>query len=73
MVSNFYLFIYLLGYNFLGGIAVADYNSVVEGEKIVKTALENFGRIDVVVNNAGVLRDKSFASISDKDWGELSF
>jgi 3-hydroxyacyl-CoA dehydrogenase/3a,7a,12a-trihydroxy-5b-cholest-24-enoyl-CoA hydratase len=51
-----------------GGTAVADYNSVVEGEKIVKTALDNFGRIDVLVNNAGILRDKSFARISDQDW-----
>ncbi|XP_050514402.1 peroxisomal multifunctional enzyme type 2 isoform X1 [Diabrotica virgifera virgifera] len=51
-----------------GGTAVADYNSVVEGEKIVKTAIDNFGRIDVLINNAGILRDKSFAKISDQDW-----
>lgn len=51
-----------------GGTAVADYNSVTEGEKIIKTALDNFGRIDIVVNNAGVLRDKSFARISSQDW-----
>jgi len=51
-----------------GGTAVADYNSVVDGDKIVKTALDNFGRVDVVVNNAGILRDKSFPRISDQDW-----
>ncbi|KAF2897650.1 hypothetical protein ILUMI_08517 [Ignelater luminosus] len=51
-----------------GGTAVADYNSVVEGEKIIKTALDNFGRIDILINNAGVLRDKSFPRISDQDW-----
>ncbi|RZF44785.1 hypothetical protein LSTR_LSTR000737 [Laodelphax striatellus] len=51
-----------------GGKAVADYNSVVDGDKIIQTALENFGRVDVVVNNAGILRDKSFARISDTDW-----
>lgn len=51
-----------------GGEAVADYNSVVDGEKIIKTALDNFGRVDVLVNNAGILRDKSFARISDQDW-----
>ncbi|XP_024086184.1 peroxisomal multifunctional enzyme type 2-like [Cimex lectularius] len=52
----------------MGGKAVGDYNSVVDGDKIVQTALENFGRIDVVVNNAGILRDKSFARISNADW-----
>ncbi|XP_047469588.1 peroxisomal multifunctional enzyme type 2-like [Penaeus chinensis] len=51
-----------------GGIAVANYDSVEDGEKIVKTALDNFGRVDIVVNNAGILRDRSFARISDTDW-----
>ncbi|CAG9858017.1 unnamed protein product [Phyllotreta striolata] len=51
-----------------GGTAVADYNSVVEGEKIIQTALNKFGRVDVLINNAGILRDKSFAKISDQDW-----
>ncbi|KAL1513978.1 hypothetical protein ABEB36_003309 [Hypothenemus hampei] len=51
-----------------GGIAVANYNSVLDGEKIIKTALDNFGRIDVVVCNAGILRDRSFPRISDQDW-----
>ncbi|XP_043441987.1 peroxisomal multifunctional enzyme type 2 isoform X1 [Prionailurus viverrinus] len=51
-----------------GGKAVANYDSVEAGEKVVKTALDAFGRIDVVVNNAGILRDGSFARISDEDW-----
>ncbi|GFS14535.1 peroxisomal multifunctional enzyme type 2 [Elysia marginata] len=51
-----------------GGIAVANYDSVEFGDKVVKAALDNFGRIDVIVNNAGILRDKSFARISDDDW-----
>ncbi|XP_076102717.1 peroxisomal multifunctional enzyme type 2-like [Mytilus galloprovincialis] len=51
-----------------GGKAVPNYDSVEEGEKLVQTALENFGRIDIVVNNAGILRDRSFARISDQDW-----
>ncbi|KAF5284104.1 hypothetical protein FQA39_LY17115 [Lamprigera yunnana] len=50
------------------GIAVADYNSVSEGQKIVKTALDNFGRVDVLINNAGILRDRSFAKLTDIDW-----
>lgn len=36
-----------------GGVAVANYNAVQEGEKIIKTATDNFGRVDVVINNAG--------------------
>ncbi|XP_048383621.2 peroxisomal multifunctional enzyme type 2 isoform X1 [Stegostoma tigrinum] len=51
-----------------GGKAVPNYDSVEEGEKIVQTALDTYGRIDIVVNNAGILRDRSFARISDLDW-----
>lgn len=51
-----------------GGKAVANYNSVEDGDKLVQTALDNFGRIDIVINNAGILRDRSFARISDLDW-----
>ncbi|XP_075397542.1 peroxisomal multifunctional enzyme type 2 isoform X2 [Tenrec ecaudatus] len=51
-----------------GGKAVANYDSVEAGERIVKTALDAFGRIDIVVNNAGILRDRSFARTSDEDW-----
>src|SRR5579862_5778413 len=46
-----------------GGEAVADTNSVATpegGEAIVATALEHFGQVDIVVNNAGILRDKTF-------------
>lgn len=49
-----------------GGIAVANYNSVVDGDKIIQTALDNYGRIDILVNNAGILRDRSFARISEQ-------
>lgn len=52
-----------------GGKAVANYDSVEDGEKVIKTAVDNFGRVDIVINNAGILRDKSFARISDSDWG----
>lgn len=54
-----------------GGIAVPDYNSVVEGHKIIETAMEKFGRVDVLINNAGILRDRSIANISDDDWDKI--
>ncbi|WP_079202893.1 SDR family oxidoreductase [Pseudomonas sp. CC6-YY-74] len=51
-----------------GGTAVANHDSVTDGEKIVQHALDAFGRIDVVVNNAGILRDKTFHKMDDADW-----
>ncbi|KAJ1727342.1 hypothetical protein LPJ61_004622 [Coemansia biformis] len=54
-----------------GGEAVADYHNVLEGDKIVETAVNAFGRVDVVINNAGILRDKSFKSMTDKDWDDV--
>lgn len=51
-----------------GGKAVPNYNSVEDGDKLVETALKAFGRIDIIVNNAGILRDKSFARMTDADW-----
>jgi 3-hydroxyacyl-CoA dehydrogenase/3a,7a,12a-trihydroxy-5b-cholest-24-enoyl-CoA hydratase len=51
-----------------GGVAVANYDSVEFGEKIVKTAIDNFGRIDVLINNAGILRDRAFKKMTRDDW-----
>ncbi|MBK9757622.1 MAG: SDR family NAD(P)-dependent oxidoreductase [Nannocystis sp.] len=51
-----------------GGEAVANYDSVEDGGKIVQSALDHFGRIDIVVNNAGILRDSSFLKMTDGDW-----
>lgn len=52
----------------VGGKAVANYNSVEQGDKIVETAIKAFGKVDIIVNNAGILRDKSFARMSDEEW-----
>ena len=51
----------------LGGEAVADGNSVATaegGEAIVKTAVDAFGTVDIVINNAGILRDKTFHNLT---------
>ena len=51
-----------------GGVAVANYNSVEDGDKIVKTAVDAFGKVDIIINNAGILRDVSFQKMTEKDW-----
>ena len=51
-----------------GGTALANHDSVTDGEKIVQNALDCFGRVDVLVNNAGILRDKTFHKMEDADW-----
>lgn len=51
-----------------GGDAAANYDSCEEGEKIIETAISNFGRVDILINNAGILRDVSFNKMTDKDW-----
>ena len=51
----------------LGGAAVADTNSVASpegGAAVVDTAMQAFGRVDIVINNAGILRDKTFQNMT---------
>jgi hypothetical protein len=55
----------------MGGEAVANYASVTTpegGESIIKTAIDSFGRIDIVVNNAGILRDRMVFNMSEDEW-----
>ena len=54
-----------------GGSAVANYGSVTDenaASEMVKTALDNFGRIDILINNACILRDRSFKNMTDAEW-----
>lgn len=57
-----------------GGEAVANYNGVDTyegGEAIVKTALDTWGKIDIVIANAGILRDRAFHNITEEDWDKI--
>ena len=47
---------------------VANYDSVEDGAKIVQCALDTWKRLDIVVNNAGILRDKMIVNLADEDW-----
>lgn len=51
-----------------GGEAVANHDSVEDGAKIVQTALDTWKRVDIVVNNAGILRDSAFSKMTEQDW-----
>jgi len=54
-----------------GGKAVADYGSVADkaqAQAMVKAAVTNFGKLDICINNAGILRDKSFKNMTDDLW-----
>ncbi|MEM9773978.1 MAG: SDR family oxidoreductase [Chloroflexota bacterium] len=54
-----------------GGEAVANYESVEDGERIVEQAMDTYGKIDILINNAGILRDKSFAKMTEEEWSSV--
>ena len=54
-----------------GGKAAAHYGSVTDdaaAADMVKAAVDTFGRLDILINNAGILRDKSFKNMTDDEW-----
>ncbi|MHA2224341.1 MAG: SDR family NAD(P)-dependent oxidoreductase [Candidatus Hodarchaeales archaeon] len=57
-----------------GGIAVPNYDNVASmdgGKKIINSTLDNYGRIDVLVNNAGILRDKTLLKMEEEMWDRV--
>lgn len=54
-----------------GGKAVGNKASAEDGDAVVKSAIDAFGRIDIVVNNAGILRDKAFSNMDDNLWNAV--
>lgn len=54
-----------------GGDALPNYDSNTNGANIVQQAVDAWGRVDIVINNAGILRDKSFSAITDAEWDAI--
>lgn len=55
----------------LGGQAVGVKASAEDGETVVKAAIDAYGRIDIIINNAGILRDKAFTNMDDKQFQQV--
>ncbi|KAL1680272.1 hypothetical protein EV122DRAFT_262636 [Schizophyllum commune] len=54
-----------------GGKAVVNNSSVTDGAAVIKTAVDAFGTVTILINNAGILRDKGFKNMSDKEWDQI--
>jgi len=54
-----------------GGNAVANYASVMDTAAVLDPVLNEFGKIDILINNAGILRDRSILRISPEDWQSI--
>jgi len=54
-----------------GGSAVSAVCSAEDGDQLVKVALDRFGAVHVLIANAGILRDKSFTTLSEGEWDQV--
>ncbi|CAI5746975.1 unnamed protein product [Peronospora destructor] len=54
-----------------GGVAVGDYNSTTDGVEIVKTAIDYYKRVDILINNATIIRDGSFRKMIQENWDDV--
>ncbi|KZT07638.1 multifunctional beta-oxidation protein [Laetiporus sulphureus 93-53] len=57
--------------NQAGGKAAVNTASVADGAAVIKTALDVFGGVTILINNAGILRDKGFKNMTDQEWDQV--
>ncbi len=58
----------------MGGQAIANHDNIAEwdgGERLIKSAIDAFGDLHVLVNNAGILRDRVLVNLSEDDWDSV--
>ncbi|MCX6508719.1 MAG: SDR family oxidoreductase, partial [Actinobacteria bacterium] len=58
----------------MGGEAVANHDDITDwegGQRLINTAIETFGDLHVLVNNAGILRDRVLVNLSEEDWDSV--
>ncbi|KAF7312325.1 Peroxisomal hydratase-dehydrogenase-epimerase [Mycena indigotica] len=61
----------LNGISIAGGKAVVNSSSATDGDAVIKTAVDAFGTVTILINNAGILRDKGFKKMSDAEWDQI--
>ncbi|KAH9928628.1 multifunctional beta-oxidation protein [Fomitopsis serialis] len=54
-----------------GGKGVVNTASVADGAAVIKTAVDTFGGVTILINNAGILRDKGFKNMTDQEWDQI--